>query len=74
MTASDVLDIITRLAEETAEAAAKMDMITCGKLGAIGAEKGVAIRLQAFADVRDAIVTAGLSEYETQDVSASTER
>jgi hypothetical protein len=61
---SDVLNIIERLEQETAEAANAMADAVPGMFDAIGAGKGVAARLQAFQDVRQAVITAGLREYE----------
>jgi hypothetical protein len=71
MTATDVLDLIDRMARETAGAANVMDAAVPGMFDAIGAGKGVAARLQAFEDLRREIVTAGLREHEAADTIAT---
>ena len=68
MRGTDVLAIIDRMAHETAEAANAMDAAAPGMLDATGAGKGVAVRLQAFEDLRREVVTAGLREHEAAGV------
>lgn len=69
MKGTDVLDIIDRLVRETAEAANVMAAAASGMLDATGAAKGIAVRLQAFEDLRREVVIAGLREHEAAGVS-----